>query len=53
MTAEGLLIMKTAMLVLPLVCITAGYFVYHFKYKIDQKFFDQIVSDLKERGEIK
>lgn len=52
-TAEGLLIMKTAMLVLPLVCITAGYFVYHFKYKIDQKFFDQIVSDLKERGEIK
>ena len=52
-TAEGLLIMKTAMLVLPLVCIAAGYFVYHFKYKIDQKFFDQIVSDLKERGEIK
>ena len=52
-TAEGLLIMKTAMLVLPLVCIAAGYFVYHFKYKIDQKFFDQIVSDLKQRGEIK
>ena len=52
-TAEGLLIMKTAMLVLPLVCIAAGYFVYHFKYKIDQKFFDQIVSDLKKRGEIK
>lgn len=51
-TAEGLLIMKIAMLVLPLICIAAGYFVYHFKYKIDQKFFDRIVSELKERGEI-
>lgn len=51
-TSEGLLIMKTSMLVLPLICIVAGYLVYHFKYKIDQKFFDKIVSDLKSRGEI-
>lgn len=51
-TAEGLLIMKFAMLVLPLICIVAGYLVYHFKFKIDQKFFDKIVSDLKARGEI-
>ena len=51
-TTEGLVILKTSMLVLPLICIAAGYLVYHFKYRIDQKFFEQIVSDLRERGEI-
>jgi sugar (glycoside-pentoside-hexuronide) transporter len=52
-TPQGLLIMKMAMLLLPLVCITAGYFVYRFKYKIDKKFYDKIVSELAERGDIK
>ena len=52
-TPEGLLIMKTAMLILPLICIVVGYFVYRFMFKIDKKFYDQIVTDLKNRGEIK
>jgi melibiose permease/lactose/raffinose/galactose permease len=52
-TAEGLLIMKMAMLVIPLICIVAGYLVYHFNFKIDQKFFERIVSELKERGDIR
>ena len=52
-TEQGLLIMKAAMLVLPLVFIVAGYLVYHFKFKIDKEFFEKIVSDLKKRGEIK
>jgi len=51
-TDEGLLMMKAAMLLLPLVFILTGYIVYKFKYKIDAKMFDQIVSDLKDRGEI-
>lgn len=50
---EGLLIMKTAMLVLPLLCILAGYMLYRRKYKIDHKLYGQILSDLKARGAIK
>lgn len=52
-TPEGLLMMKFSMFVLPLVCIILGYIVYRFKYKIDQKFYNKIVSDLVDRGDIK
>ncbi|MFO7611391.1 MAG: glycoside-pentoside-hexuronide (GPH):cation symporter [Clostridia bacterium] len=52
-TAKGLLIMKMAMLILPLFFILAGYIIYRFKYRIDRKMFDEILSDLEERGEIK
>lgn len=51
-TEQGLLIMKMAMLIFPLVCILAGYFVYHLKYKIDKKMYDSIISDLKAKGDI-
>ncbi len=51
-TEQGLLMMKTSMLVLPLLCIVAGYIVYRVKYKIDSKMYEQIVSDLRTRGEI-
>jgi sugar (glycoside-pentoside-hexuronide) transporter len=51
-TSEGLLMLKLAMLLLPLLCIVAGFIVYRFKYKIDKKFYDQIVADLAERGDI-
>lgn len=51
-TSEGLLILKLAMFALPLLCIIAGYIVYRAKYKIDKKFYDQIVSDLTARGDI-
>jgi melibiose permease/lactose/raffinose/galactose permease len=51
-TAEGIVILKMAMFILPLICIVAGYLVYLFKYKIDTKFYDRIVSDLAERGDI-
>jgi melibiose permease/lactose/raffinose/galactose permease len=40
------------MFALPLLCIIAGYIVYRAKYKIDKKFYDQIVSDLAARGDI-
>ena len=52
-TSEGLLIMKLAMFILPLICIVAGYFVYRFKFKIDKAFYDKIVGDLAARGDIK
>lgn len=51
-TAEGLLIMKAAMLIFPLLCIAAGYLIYIYKYKIDKKFFAQIIADLDKRGDI-
>ena len=51
-TPEGLWIMKTAMMIFPLIAIVVGYFVYLRKYKIDAKFYDKIVSDLKDRGDI-
>ncbi|MBN1411760.1 MAG: MFS transporter [Spirochaetales bacterium] len=51
-TEGGLLIMKAAMLVLPLVSIAAGYLVYRFKYRIDKQMFDRIVKDLEDRGDI-
>ena len=51
-TSEGLMILKLAMFALPLLCIIAGYIVYRAKYKIDKKFYDQIVADLASRGEI-
>ncbi len=52
-TSEGLLTLKLAMFVIPLICIIAGYILYRFKYKIDKKFYDQIVADLTARGDIK
>lgn len=52
-TAEGITYLKMAMFILPLICIIAGYIIYLKKYKIDKKFYDQIVSDLAERGAIK
>ena len=50
---EGLFIMKIAMLVLPLLCILAGYLIYRFKYKIDHEMYMNILSKLEARGDIK
>jgi len=52
-TAQGLLMMKIAMLVFPLICIVFSYIIYRKKYIIDSKFYGQILSDLRERGELK
>lgn len=51
-TAQGLFIMKIAMMVLPLICILVGYLIYLKKYKIDRKMYEKILADLKERGDI-
>lgn len=51
-TAGGLLMMKMAMLVFPLICIVTGYFIYRAKYKIDTVMYDKIIRELEERGEL-
>ena len=52
-TAQGLLIMKIAMMAMPLISIALGYFVYLKKYSIDEESYGKIVADLKKRGDIK
>jgi melibiose permease/lactose/raffinose/galactose permease len=52
-TEQGLVMLKVSMLIIPLVFILAGYLVYFFKYKIDKEFYAKIMSDLRERGDIK
>ncbi len=52
-TKEGLIILKTAMLILPLICILFGYLIYKFKYRIDESTYTRILSELRERGDIK
>ena len=52
-SVQGLLILKTAMMVLPLVAIVVGYVIYLRKYKIDAAFYNRIVDELKEQGAIR
>lgn len=51
-TSEGLWMMKTAMLIFPLIMIVVSYLIYRFKYKIDKEMYEKIIGDLKERGEL-
>lgn len=51
-TAKGLLLMKFAMMILPLFFILAGYLIYRSKYKIDSEFYTNIINDLEKRGAI-
>lgn len=50
-TSAGLWTMKIAMLILPLITIVLGYFIYRWKFRIDKPLFDRIVKDLSERGD--
>ena len=52
-TDSGLLMMKFAMLILPIIFIVIGYIIYRKKFKIDKEMFDKIVADLAARGDIK
>ena len=51
-TQEGLLMIKTAMLIFPMICYAASYLIYRLKFKIDAKFYAQILDDLRSRGEL-
>ena len=43
-------IMKIAMMILPLLCIVAGFVIYIKKFKIDEKMYETIVKDLEARS---
>lgn len=51
-SADGLLMMRMAMLVLPLILVVAGYLIYRAKYRIDEAFYTRIVGELAERGQL-
>lgn len=50
--ANGKLVLKLSMIVLPLLLILISYWVYRKKFKIDEVFYKKILTDLKERGAI-
>lgn len=51
--AQGQFIIKIAMFAFPLVFIVLGYVIYLKKFKISEEFYAKILSDLKDRGEMK
>lgn len=51
-TAQGITLLKIAMLLVPLVCIVLGYAVYARKYRIDAAFHARIVAELTQRGDL-
>ena len=51
MPESAIWIMKISMMILPLICILIGFFLYIKKFKIDEKTYAKILSDLKEREE--
>ncbi|MBN1778340.1 MAG: MFS transporter [Clostridiales bacterium] len=51
-TAQGVLVLKSAMLILPLIAILLGYIVYMKKFKIDEDFYQILLAELKSRGDI-
>jgi len=52
LTGRNLTIFKTAMLVIPLLCILVGYLIYHRKFTIDESSYARIHQDLVDRGEL-
>ncbi|MEA4997967.1 MAG: glycoside-pentoside-hexuronide (GPH):cation symporter [Candidatus Limiplasma sp.] len=51
-TAQGIITMKLSMLILPLLCIVAGYIVYMRKYQIDEQRYTEIIKALEARGDL-
>ncbi|MCR5096721.1 MAG: glycoside-pentoside-hexuronide (GPH):cation symporter [Erysipelotrichaceae bacterium] len=54
-TIDGLgkLIFKNSMLIIPLILIAIGYYIYIKKYELNEERYAQIVKELKERGAIR
>ena len=49
MTAEGIVILKSAMMVFPLICIVVGFIVYSKYYILDEEMYNRIVEELHAR----
>lgn len=50
MTESGMLLVKAAMLVVPLILVVASYVVYRVAYRLDEGRYAQILADLQARG---
>jgi len=50
--SSGITVLKTSMLLIPLVVIVAGYVINMAKFKIDEKRYAEIIDDLRKRGDI-
>lgn len=46
---QGIWIMKIAMFLIPLLLMIISFIIIHFKYKIDEKFYKEIVDELHKR----
>lgn len=51
-TPEGIMMMKAAMLILPLICILISYLIYKKFYRIDAKLHEDMLGDLIARGDM-
>ena len=49
MTSQGLVILKAAMMILPLICIVVGFIIYRSKYILDEEMYDKIVKENQAR----
>ena len=43
-------VMKLGMMIFPLICIVVGFILYMTKFRIDEKFYQQILDDLESRA---
>ncbi|MDO5677982.1 MAG: glycoside-pentoside-hexuronide (GPH):cation symporter [Propionibacteriaceae bacterium] len=48
-TPEGATILRTAMMVLPMILMAVSYLVLRAKYRLHEDFYAQVIADLKER----
>ncbi|MGI6739123.1 MAG: glycoside-pentoside-hexuronide (GPH):cation symporter [Christensenellales bacterium] len=51
-SSAGVMGLKMSMLILPLIMIVIGYYIWEKKYKIDEKEYARIVGELKARGDL-
>lgn len=51
--AGGQMVIRLVFIGIPLAFIIAGYLVYHFKFKINEELYQQILQDLEDRGQIR
>lgn len=49
MTSGGIVVLKAAMMVLPLICIIVGFLIYRSKYVLDEAMYKKIIGELNER----
>ena len=49
MTAQGLFILKAAMMIFPLICIVVAYIFYSKKYILNEEMYEKIVKDLEQK----